>query len=539
MIRILSLFLNNRHLVSMCVVAVFAAGLIFLYSIPREAFPNVDTNRVTIAAVLPGGSPEDVELNVTVPIEEHLRSVQGIEDITSVSQENYSSIVIQVDQNFSEQKKKKVVDDIRRAVDRIIDFPPEMRDRPIIRELRTCEIPIVELAVSADDPLILRKAARDLEQKIARLPGVGMVEKIGYYKKEVHVEVNPRLLRKYDLTLSDIFNAVRHRNIQSSAGTMESYRGLKNVVVHNRFRKPSDVLRVILRSNFDQKQTTLRQVATVSDTVRNERMIVRNNGRPGITLVIKRKESADIVNTIDNVRRFMEKHTPKGVSWALVNDKSGLTRSRVDLLTINGIIGFLCVVVLLLFFLNWKIALWTAFGIPFSFFAVFILLPVFGITINAISLAGMIVVLGMVVDDAIVVGECIGRFQENGISPKDASHRGVRLMAAPVIAAALTTIAAYSMMFFLGGLQGKFAQPLPVVVILVLALSLFESLFLLPSHLSHGKIRVRPRPPWMVKMEHGYTSLLQRALKNRYRILLLFILFLMFTALFVGKQCPI
>ena len=182
-----------------------------------------------------------MELNVTQPIEEKLREVQGIEEITSVSVENHSTILIQIDHNLSGSRKKDVVDDIKRAVDKITDFPAEMTDRPEIREIKIKDMPIVELAISMDNPARLRDIAWNLERKIERLSGVSAVEKIGYFKKEVHIEVDPWLLNERYLTLPELIRSIQLRNLRASAGTLESRRGLKNVVILNKFRNPLEV----------------------------------------------------------------------------------------------------------------------------------------------------------------------------------------------------------------------------------------------------------------------------------------------------------
>lgn len=536
MLRLTELFMNNRHLVSITILVVFVGGFLLLSSNPREGFPNIDTNKVSIVSLYPGASPEDVEINVTLPIEEKLREVQGIEEITSISIENYSQIMIQIDQNLSGSRKQDVVDDIKRAVDRISDFPAEMTDRPEIREIKISDLPVVEVALSAADPVRLRDIAWNLERKIERLPGVSAVEKVGYFKKEVHVEIDPWRLSAQYLSLPEVIQAIRNRDVRASAGTLESRQGLQNVVILNKFRNPLEVGRVILRSNFEEKQVFLAQVAGIRETVKNERLQIRNNGNPGLSLVIKKKHDADIIDTIAGVRRLMERETPAGVTWTLINDQSSMTRSRINLLLGNGLSGLLIVIALLLLFLNRQVAFWTAFGIPFSFFATFLFLPLFGITINAVSLGGLIVVLGMVVDDAIVVGERVSRYREEGLPAGEAARRGVREMAGPVTAAALTTICSYSTIFFLGGLQGKFAVAIPIVVILTLLLSLAECLFILPAHLAHSRIRPRQKARWLLRLEEGYRRLLVRALRFRYPLVIFFLLFLVFTARFTMSR---
>ncbi len=531
--KIFQFFINRKILVNLIVVIFLFFGFWAMNNIPREGMPLIELNQLSILTKYPGASPEDVELNVTVKIEEVLKEEDGLTDITSISIENSSFIMVQIDESMGKSKVAEIKSDVQKAVDSIKDLPNEI-DKPIITELKTSDVPIIEIALSCTNRAFLRQTVEKLEMKIERLKGVAGVDKIGYFDKEIHIEVDPDKMKQAYMSLPEIVMSIQKRNLRSTSGTLESYKGLKNIVILNKFKSPIDVEDVILRSNFDYKNIKLKQIAKVSVKEKNENLIVRNNGERGISLIVRKKENADIIRTIKHIKKLIKRIIPSKIKYSYINDQSKTTRLRLKLLTSNGIIGFIFVVILLLIFLNRRSALWTAFGIPFCFIAALIFLPIFNLTLSAVSLAGFIIVLGMLVDDAIVVSEKVSSYQELGLEPKQASLKAVKEMAVPVTAAAITTICAYLPMFVMGGRPGKFIWSIPVIVIIALAISLFECFFILPNHLAHGKIKAKPKAGWIIKLENFYNILLKRVLKH-YKILISVFVLLLIVLLMIAK----
>jgi len=534
MTKLINFMLDNKLLASMLLIFIFLFGVISMNSLNREQFPTVSLNLVTITTVYPGAAPEDVELNVTVPIERELRSVSGITEIKSTSTENISVINIQVDDDFGPKAFQEVLADIRSAVDRVDNLPDSVEGRPIVQNVDVEKTPIVQVALFGDMNK-LRPYARALEIQMLNVPGVATITKVGYFDTEVHVEINPWLMKKHHVSFDEVINSIRTRNIRASGGTLNSYIGKKSIVTLSKFKNLMDINNVILRSNFEMQRVLLHNVAKARVTVEDTKLVVRNNGASGISLAISKNPSADIVTTVDTIRDFMKvQNIPDGIAYQIINDSSNSTRESVESVIKNGIVGMILVLLILILFLNLRTAAWCAFSIPFSIALSFALMPIFGMSINMISMAGILIVLGMLVDDAIVTAEHVEKHVEEGMSPKEAARKGASEMVGPISAAVLTTIAAYIPLFFLGGKPGKFIWPIPVAVSLTLLASLFDTFLLLPGHLAHrpegGKLKQQAK--WMKKLETGYKRLLFTVLRRR-RMYILSIIVLFFFSIFV------
>ena len=515
--KIINFMLDNKLLASMLLIFIFLFGVISMNSMNQERFPSVSLNIVTITTVYPGAAPEDVELNVTVPIERELRSVSGISEIKSTSTENVSVITIQANDDLGPAAFQKVLDDIKSAVDRVDNLPDGLDGRPVVQDVDVEKFPIVQVALFGDMKK-LRPYAKALETQMRTLPGVSTINKVGYFDTEVHVEINPWLMEKHHISFDEVINSIRTRNIRTSGGSLNSYIGKKSIVTLSKFHNLMDINRVILRSNFEMQRVLLSDVAKIRITEEDTKLSVRNNGVSGISLTISKNPSADVVTTVNTIKDFMKKQQiPEGIAYQIINDNSNATRKSVKSVINNGIVGIILVLLILILFLNFRTAAWCAFSIPFSLALSFALMPLFGMTINMISMAGLLIVLGMLVDDAIVTSEHIEKLIEEGMDPKDAARKGASEMVGPITAAVLTTIAAYVPLFFLGGKAGKFIWPIPVTVSLTLLASLFDTFFLLPGHLAHkpkNKTQ-KGKAGWLKKLESMYKRVLGIVLKNR------------------------
>jgi len=525
--KVIRYFLDNKIAVSVFVWGLLILGLISFKNIPKEGMPSIELNQVQITTTYPGAAPEDVELNVTIPLEEEIREITGIDYIESVSADNLSSIFIQLDESYSPKEIEETVQDIRVAVDAVNDLPLEVEDSPLVKELKTDDLPIIEIALSDEDHESLRRKARRLELALEKISLVSGVDKIGYFDTEIHIEADPDALNKTYFSLPEIAESIRKRNIRSTSGTLESYRGLKTIMILNKFNDPLEVKDVILRSSFEQKRVKLHQVASVKLTEKDHKIRIRNNGEEGISLVVKKKPGADIIDTIERVKTVTADILGGKDRYSFVNDQSKTTRMRLRLLLNNALTGFVIVLILLFLFLSKKAAFWTAFGIPFCFIAAFAVFPLFNITFSAIALAGLIVVLGIVVDDAIVMSDKIIFYQEQGLKAKDAAYSAVKDLIMPITLSTLTTIIAYTTLLSLGGRPGKFVIAIPVIVIIVLIVSLIESFFFLPHHIASGRqFGKKEKPGWFLKLEKVYSKSLIIVLKKKFLFLVLSVLIL-------------
>ena len=514
-------FLGRNLLVKIVFFGVIIMGIVSMLTIRKEGFPAVSLNLVNVSSIYSGASAEDVELNVTTHIEDEINEVDGLEEYTSTSQENMSVIVIQVDDDADETELRIIVNDIQQAVDSTEDLPADLTEKPVVDVVSTADIPIIAVDLSGKHEQ-LRDIVPVLERGLESLPGVSGVDKIGYFDREIHIEVDPLLAKQARISFSDVLRAIEARNLRTTGGTLESYLNEQTVVTLNKFTDLEQVRDVLLRSSVTGQGVTLRQIATVSVKEKDERLIVRNRGRDGMSLVIRKKLSADIIDTIDGLKTYLSQQPlPSSVEYSFSNDQSARTRLRLQVLGGNALIGFAMVVIVLLFALNTRTAFWTAMSVPFSLLGTFILVPMFDITLNIVSLAGFVLVLGMLVDDAIIVAEKVTQHRERGMGPKEAAIQGAIDIWKPVTVAVLTTALAFWPMFYLGGMPGKFAWAIPAVVVVALAVSLFESFFILPDHLSSGGlIKEKGKPDWILKLEAVYRTSIEAVLHQRYLALL-------------------
>ncbi len=529
-------FLQRSLLVKLLFLAVFLFGIYSMFTIQKEGFPAVDLNKVTVNTVYPGASALDVELNVTTQLEEEIQEVDGLYEVTSTSRENFSAIVIQADEDAGSKELAAIVTDIKQAVDQTRDLPLDLEELPLVDVISTADTPIVSINLFGEHGK-LRELLPILERGIESLPGVSGVDKIGYFDREVHIEIDPAKAKDLRISLSDVLVAIQSRNLRTTGGTLESYLNEQTVISLNKFNNPKEVEEVILRANISGQVVRIRDIATVKLREKDETFIVRNEGKPGMNLVVRKKKDADIMTTLDGVKVFMTEQTlAEGIGYTFSNDQSARTRLRLQVLGGNALLGFTLVTIILMLALNRQAAFWTAMSVPFSLFGTFILLPYVGVSLNAISLAGFVLVLGLLVDDAIVVAEKITHYREKGFSAKEAALKGTAAMWRPVTVASITTILAFSPMFSLGGMPGKFAWAIPAVVIVALLVSLFECYFILPHHLAAGRqVKNRSKAGWILKVEAGYGWLLEHLLHWRY-IVVLFMVMILLSSVYLVKS---
>ena len=521
-------FIERSLLVKIIFFSVFMFGINQMLNIQKEGFPTVDLNIVTVNTVYPGASAEDVELNVTTQLEEKIQEVDGLYEVTSTSRENFSAIIIKADEDAGSKQLAVIANDIKQAVDQTQDLPLDLDELPVVDVVSTSDTPIIAINLFGEHEK-LRDLLPVLERGIEALDGVSGVDKIGYFDREIHIEIDPNKARKLRISLSDVLVAIQSRNLRTTGGTMESYLNEQTVVSLNKFNDPKEVEDVILRANISGKVVRVKDIATATLREKDESFIVRNEGKPGMNLVVRKKKNADIIKTLKGVKQYMsEQSMQDGVGYSYSNDASARTRLRLQVLGGNALLGFALVTIILMLALNHQAAFWTAMSVPFSLLGSFILLPYFGVTINAISLAGFVLVLGLLVDDAIVVAEKITHYREKGLSAREAALKGTSAMWRPVAVASITTILAFSPMFSIGGMPGKFAWAIPAVVIVALVVSLFESFFILPHHLTGGKSKKeKGKPGWILKLESGYSHTLEHLLHWRYFVFFILIMILM------------
>ena len=513
---LLRFFIRRHLLVNVIAAGLVVVGYISASTIPREFIPSVDSPIFWLTAMLPGASAQDVEAKVTIPIEEALEEVDGIDEFTTVIADNTSFTTIELYDDYSQAQTEEAETDLRAAIEAITEFPADMEDEPILKQFNPARATVVEAALEGPEEL-LGDAADTVEERLERLPLIASVQQVGLPDPEVRVLVDPVRAREHGITLTDVIAAVRNRNVSSTGGMLESPEERRQVVMWSRFDDPTEVGEAILRFDAQGGAVRIGDIARIESGREDTGMIAHTNGRRGVTLLIQKRETADIVEAVEQVRTAVAAlDLPESVRLTLTNDESGIVNNRMALMFNNGLIGLVLVTAVLFTFVRPGPAVWILVGIPVVFLAALILFPAFGMTMNMMALTGLIIVLGMVVDDAVVVSERIVVKHAQGFDPSAAALAGAQEMLAPVTAAALTTILAFAPLAAMGGLPGKIAWQIPTVVIIVLMFSLIESFLVLPAHMSTLKSGAKLQSRAFVRrLEAKYQNALAWVLDHR------------------------
>jgi multidrug efflux pump subunit AcrB len=487
MIAIIEFFLRRSIFGNVLTVILIGWGIYVGLTINREAFPNIDFDIVLITTVFPGASPEEVEKLITNPIEDQLKSVEGIKEIRSSSIENRSGITVIIDPDT--KNPRKVVEDIRSAVDRVTDLPADV-DKPLVLEITSSLTPVIEVSLFADENKIdyrtLREQAEILENALKQIDGVARIDRRGWLNREYIVKLDPIKIKNNYVGIEQILAGLKQRNINFPGGEVIINGASQVLRTVGELLEPKDVENFFIRSNELGQGIRIRDVGKVVDGFEEPLYIYRTNGKIAINLIVLKKEKGDIIRVVEEVKKVANNYKqklPEGIEVEFINDLSYYVKRRLNVLFNNAIGGFILVVGSLFFFLGWRTALMVALGIPVSLGAALIIFNALGVTLNLLSMVGMIIVVGILVDDAIVVSENFYRYLEEGYSTLEAAIKGTSEVVAPVFASVITTIVSFAPLLFVTGIFGKFLFTIPLVVIITLSASLFESFFILPSHL--------------------------------------------------------
>ncbi len=533
--NIIKFFLRNKTIVHLLTLFIIVVGSLIAYKMKRTAFPDVDMGYITISTIYKGASALEVEQLVTDKIEDAIESVDGIKHYYSMSIQNRSEIFIEVD---IDAETTKVVEDIKNEVNNISDLPEEAED-PIIRELNMRERPLLSVAIWGCKESILREYADLLEEKLEVIPGVSNVVKNGYRKREYHVDIDPVKNKKNRLTITDVVKSIENSSHNIPSGTIKGKKKELLIRTIGEAKTVKDVENIVLRVNDEGKAVKIKDVAEVHDSYEDPDITFRADGHPAIVLDIKMKKSGDAINISKKVWKVLnefKKEHPK-INYTKGLDMSFFVKRRLKVLKANAALGLLFVLILLLLFLNWRIALCAALGIPVSFLGAMFILKAMDMSINMLSMLGMILVLGMLVDDAIVVSENIFQKLEAGMPKYKAAILGTMEVIAPVTGTILTTMAAFLPLLLMAGVMGKFMRVVPIVILSSLAISWFECMFILPSHIVDlsGNYKMK-KSSWFDNIKNIYEKILRVSLKLRYLIILLFILMLLFSLSLLLKE---
>lgn len=513
---IVAWFADNHVAANLLMFLLLIAGGITALTMKLEVFPETNLDMIVVSTVYPGASPSEVEEGILRPLEEAVAGLTGIKKLDSLAREGYGSITIEVIKDWD---LKALLDEVKSAVDRTTTLPEEA-EQPIVREIvRSAEV--IKVAVYGDvSEQTLKEVAERLKDDLTALDEITDVDISGTRVPEIRVEIAEETLRRYNLTLSQVAQAIRRSSLDLPAGALKTSGGEILIRTKGRRYRAEDYADVAVLTTPEGGRVSLSRIAELKDGFEDKDVFVNFQGRPSVQVNIKRVAEQNALTVAGAVKKHLEKvrpTLPAGVELKYFSDRSAVLKSRMDLLGKNLSLGLGLVCLLLGTFLNWRLAFWVALGIPISFLAGIWTLPGLDISINMVSLFAFIMVLGIVVDDAIVVGEHVFYMREQGLPPLKAAIEGTVRIGRPVIFSVLTTVAAFWPLMMAGGTMGKIMYNIPVVVIVVLMASLVECLFILPAHLNRSRFKVGPD---QVKREKLAARALKWVIRRPYQALL-------------------
>ena len=479
-------FTENNVASNLLMIAIMVGGVLSLPLLDREVMPGVPLDMINVDVEYPGASPDEIEERICIRLEEAIHDLEGVKSIGAEAVDGRGGVSVEVARGFDTQK---MLSDIKARVD-ALDTLPDQAEEPQIQEAPWSE-EVIELVVSADtDEAALRNIAHRVRDDVARLPGVDEVTIEGLRQPEMAIEVSEYTLRKYNLTFDDVVNAIRRSSINLPGGAIRAEGGDITLRTVEQAYVAGDFADIVLLRNPDGTRILLGDVADIRDGFQETDELSRFNGRRAAAITVRVRNNPDVVSVNEAVRDYAEqarKTLPPGVGLDIWLDQSELFDSRANMLINSGAIGLVLVFILLTLFLRPIIALWVCIGIAVSFLGAILVIPSTPISINMMTLFAFVLVLGIVVDDAIIIGESIHVRLECGDCGTEAAYQGAKRVAKPVIFAAVTTMIAFSPTLFMEGAAAKLTLPLALVVILSLMFSLVDAFFILPAHLSHLK----------------------------------------------------
>ncbi len=537
---VISYSIRNPLIINLSLAVVVVMGVLSWYGLPQEMFPLVELDKVRIITVFEGAPPEEVERQVTLPIEEEFDGMADIDVITSTSLEGASQVLIELKPGSDVDNFMR---DARTALDQVTDLP-DSAEQPELKRLQT-RFPVISLAVYGEvSRAYLYEVAEKVRRRMQQIPGIASVGMAGEREWELWVIVDPHELAARQVSLDLLVRALRDNLSDQPGGSIEAQEG--DILLRGKGYEPEpEAMReIVLRSNANQGLLKLGEVAHIERRFEEARTFGRFNGQPSVNLTVSKTLQSSSIEIAAQVRALAEElkgELPQTVQVGVFGDLSVYVKNRLDTVKSSGLVGLVLLLISLYLFLNFRVALVTAMGIPISFLIAIVLLYFLDYTINMVSLFAFLIALGMIVDDAIIVTENVYRHMANGVPPSEAAEQASREVFWPVVASTATTIAAFLPMFAIGGTLGVFIAVIPVVVTFALLGSLWEAFLILPSHAAHF-LRVTPavaeRPDRWARFLHGYGEWLRWSSRHKYLIAVISIGILAISLVYAATRIP-
>ncbi|MEE4202641.1 MAG: efflux RND transporter permease subunit [Halieaceae bacterium] len=525
-------WVRNPVAANLLMLGILMGGYLGLKNIEKEAFPGVQSDVIQVELVWPGASPQEVEQQLVQRVEEVLKDVNNVYRVNSTSSEGFGFVEVRTYPNVD---LNAFLNDVKGAVDSITSFPRDIENPRVTRQQWRGEM--IRVAVMGDiGERPLTRLAQDLRNDLASQPYISQIELFGVRNEEVTIELSEEALRRYDVTFSEVAAAIRANSISVSSGEVRTRTGDIQLRATNLADSQVDFEKIVVRQSAAGGVIHVGDVAKVSDGFEENEILATLNGKPAVLLQVMSTDNMQIVKSSDSVKKWMAKvepTLPQGVSLDLWQDNADIYNSRMDLITESSLLGLVLVFAVLLLTLRPKVALWVTAGIGVAFLGSFALLPANDVSLNIISTFAFLLVLGIVVDDAIVVGESIHHHTHIGMPGEQAAVEGTMAVSRPVIFAVLTTIVAFAPWLFVSGVDAQVTRQLSIVITLALIVSLIEAFLILPAHLRHIEprhnlkgisLKQQQFAHWIVDFaERRYRPFLERCVKYRYTTTMVFV----------------
>lgn len=484
--KLIEYFIRYHVAVNVVVISFALFGIVGAKSLKSSFFPLTDSKNISIAITYPGASPQEVEEGIVLKIEDNLKGLEGVDRVTSTSRENSGSINVEIE-------KGRDIDfmllEVKNAVDRVPTFPTGME--PLIVSKLEAVRQTIAFAISGENiPLAtLKSVGREIENDLRAIEGISQIDISGFPQEEIEIAVNENNLLAYGISFLEVANAVSNANILVTGGNIKTDAEEYLIRANNRSYYGDELSNLVVRADPSGSVIRLSDVAIIRDRFAETPNATYFDGNLSVNTSITSTNTEDLIVSANKVKEYIEAFNQKynNVKLDIVSDQSTTLVQRTQLLTENAIMGMILVLIFLSLFLNTRLAFWVAFGLPVAFLGMFVFAGFFNVTINVLSLFGMIIVIGILVDDGIVIAENIYQHYEKGKSPVQAAVDGTMEVLPPIISAIITTILAFSIFLFLDSRIGEFFGEVSVIVILTLVVSLVEALIILPAHLAHSK----------------------------------------------------
>lgn len=519
-------FVENWRFTFILKVLVIIAGMLGLSQMRREAFPPVNFAAVAISTIYPGASPEEIEEKVTHIIEEELRGITGIKEVFSTSMPDRSDINVRID--IDRKDTDKIVNEIQRAVQRARGrLPAEVTEEPRVMEIKADEIPIIEVALTASQATLtpqmresLNTWALKIKKDMEDINGVASVRLAGYQEKEFQVVVDPRKLRGYQVGITEVTQTLATRIKNTPAGYLRDAHTSEMVRVLSPIQDVKSIENLVVRSPDLTNTIRIGDLGFAQEGRKYPSVLARLNGLPAVLIVIAKKGESDAVTLVDEVElklATIEKAIPTDLKLNIYNNEGERVKNRLEIVTDNALIGFIVVVLILFFFLPWKIGFISSLSLPLCVLGTIFFMVMQGANFNIITMMALIICLGNLVDNSVVISEYYTRLREKGVEAAEAASEAANKFWIPFTASTITIIAAFLPMLVTQGVMGQFIKWIPITVTCALLVSLFEALFLLPARLQF--LNVKPAsdtPSYFSKIEDRFARVIGFCVRNKW-----------------------